>query len=397
MKILMITPYVPYPPASGGQIRTLNLLKHLHKHHYVALIALSKNDKDLEYIPKLKEFCDEVYICKRPEKPWQVKNILKWLVSTKPFLVVRNYSSDARKTIEELLAYETFDVIHCETFYVMPHIPEKTSTPTLLVDQTIELEVYKHFVDAQPWFMRPFLNIDIAKLRYWEPEYWKRASLVATVSQQDKQAVKTIAPSIKPVVIPNGAGEDMIIDSLPQKGADGQTLLFQGNFSWLQNVEAAHYLIENIVPPLVKKHPHVKLLIAGQRASIIKSHKHVEVIEIANEDIELVKKLYRTSSIFLAPIFGPGGTRLKILAAMASGLPIVSTSTGIQGLDVFHEKHVLIANDPQEFVRQISRLMEDRMLYQRLRKASFDLIHKTYNWSSISRQLEESYQTLTTS
>jgi len=393
MKILMITPYVPYPPASGGQIRTLNLLKYLHKKHYVVLVALSKNSSDNVFFTNLKEYCDEVYICRRPEKPWQIKNILRWLISSKPFLVVRNYSHEAAEAISELLKNDTFDVIHCETFYVMPHIP-KTNTPTFLVDQTIELEVYKHYVDSQPWFIRPFLNIDIAKLRFWEPEYWKRASLVATVSEQDQQMVKAIAPNINPIVVPNGAGEDIRLKTLPKKKLNHPILLFQGNFSWLQNVEAAKYLIDKIVPPLLQKHPNITLKIAGQKASVIQKAPGVEIVEIENQDIETVKKLYRTSSLFLAPIFGPGGTRLKILAAMASGLPIVSTSTGVQGLDVVGGKHVLLANNPDEFITQISLLLKDNTLYQKLRKESFELINKTYNWESIAKKLEVAYRTL---
>lgn len=390
MKILMITPYVPYPPASGGQIRTLNLLKHLHKKHYVTLVALSKNKKDLEYIESLQEYCDEVHICERPAKPWQFKNIISWFLSTKPFLVVRNYSPQARKKIEDLLQHDDYDVIHCETFYVMQHVPP-TDIPILLVEQTIELEVYKHFVDAKPWWLRSLLNLDIMKLRYWEAAYWRKAQLVATVSEDDRQRVMQIEPRIDPIVVPNGAGEDMVMDALPHKALTKPTLLFQGNFSWLQNSEAAQYLIDRIVPSLIEKHPNMRLRIAGQHANKIAPHQHVEIVEIANDDIETVRNLYLESTIFLAPIFGPGGTRLKILAAMASGLPVVSTTTGVSGLEVVANTHVLLANTPEEFVSQVTRLLDDPTLYEHIRKEAFALIHEKYNWSSISRELEVAY------
>jgi glycosyltransferase involved in cell wall biosynthesis len=298
----MITPYVPYPPASGGQIRTLNLLKHLHKTHYVTLVALSKNPHDQTYIDNLREFCDEVHICERPAKPWQIKNILKWIVSTKPFLVVRNYSPQARRTVEELLNNDEYDVIHCETFYVMPHVPA-TDVPILLVEQTIELEVYKHFVDSRPFWMRPFLNIDIAKLRYWEAFYWRKAELVATVSEEDKQRVTFLEPSIIPIIVPNGAGADMLIEKLPTKTTKDPVLLFQGNFSWLQNIEAALYLINNIVPELIKTYPNMTLKIAGQQASKVPAHPNVQIIEIANDDVKTVKDLYLSSTLFFSSYF----------------------------------------------------------------------------------------------
>ncbi|MBI1863084.1 glycosyltransferase family 4 protein [Candidatus Microgenomates bacterium] len=391
MKVLMVTPYVPYPPASGGQIRTYNLLKYLSRKNEITLVALSKDPADSKYLPALKKYCHEIYICRKPEKPWQLKSILKAGFSFQPFLIVRNYSQEARETITKLLKEKTFDVIHTETFYVMPHVPE-TTTPIMLVEQTVEFQVYKHFVDSLPFFLRPPLYLDIAKLRYWESFYWKQASLMATVSEQDRKIVMHEEQSINPIVVPNGAGEDMIIDRLPVKKSDKQTLLFLGNFSWLQNVEAANYLIDNIIPKLKEEFPKIKLIIAGQHAQKIQKTNLAEIIDIPASDIETVKSLYRDCSLFLAPIFGPGGTRLKILAAMSCGLPVISTQTGISGLDVTDHIHVLLANNPEEFVRAVREALGDKKLYDTLRKNAFDLIHKSYNWETIAKRLEVAYE-----
>ena len=136
MKILMVTPYLPYPAASGGQIRTLNLLKYLCKENEITLVALYKSNSQKFHSEYLKKYCKEIYLCKRPESPWQPGLILKSIFSLKPFLVVRNFSSEAADVIARLLKEEKFDVIHSETFYVMPHIPD-TGVPILLVEQTI--------------------------------------------------------------------------------------------------------------------------------------------------------------------------------------------------------------------------------------------------------------------
>jgi len=180
MKILMLTPYLPYPPASGGQIRTLNLLKYLRKNHEITLIALYKNEKEKQYASHLKTYCKEIYLCKRAEKPWQLGNILKSIFSLLPFLIVRNYSEEAHSKVEELLKTEKFDVIHAETFYIMPHIPE-TEIPTLLVEQTIEFKVYLHFVSSLPFFLRPAFYLDIVKLKRSEIFYWKQNCLISLV------------------------------------------------------------------------------------------------------------------------------------------------------------------------------------------------------------------------
>ncbi len=395
MNILMVTPYLPYPPASGGQIRTLNLLKYLSRLNNITLVALYKTPEEKKYLKYLEPFCKQIYLCKRPEKPWRIDIILKAIFSRRPFLIVRNFSSEAENRIQTLLKSENFDVIHSETFYVMPHIP-KTTVPILLVEQTIEYKVYQHFVDTLPFLLRPFFNTDIVKLRYWERYYWKKASMVATVSLSDEKLIKQLEPSIFPVIIPNGAGDDMVIHTLPRKSLKKPVLLFIGNFYWLQNKEAAEYLIQEIYPKLKQELHDFKLIIAGQEAIRISPplDEKIQVINIQPDDNKKVKELYQQATLFVAPIYGPGGTRLKILASMASGLPVVGTKTSFEGLNVEDTVHVLVANDSDTFVERIKTVLSNKTLYKTLQKNSLEKVKKTYSWDRISKRLENVYKTI---
>ena len=114
----MLTPYVPYPPSSGGQIRTYNLLKYLSKTNEITLVVLYKNENEKKYYKPLEKYCKNIYLCKRAEKPWQINNIFKTLFSFNPFLIIRNYSKQAKQVVTKLLKTEKFDVIHAETFYI---------------------------------------------------------------------------------------------------------------------------------------------------------------------------------------------------------------------------------------------------------------------------------------
>jgi glycosyltransferase involved in cell wall biosynthesis len=394
MKILMLTPYLPYPPASGGQIRTLNLLKYLSKTNDITLVALYKNEKEKKYASQLKSFCKKIYVCKRPEKPWQVGTILKSIFSALPFLVVRNYSYEAQDIVTKLLNEEEFDVIHAETFYIMPHIPQ-TTIPVLLVEQTIEFKVYQHYVSTLPFLLKWALTLDIIKLKFWEIYYWKKAQLVATVSASDKSIIQECVPDNETFVIPNGAGDEMFVERIPKKNISKPTLLFVGNFSWLQNTEAAMYLIEKVFPKLHTALPQIKLIIAGQNVKsklVFPNTENVEVIDIAPDDHETIKNLYRDATIFVAPIFGPGGTRLKILAAMASGLPIVTTKTGIEGLEITENEDILVANTPSEFVKKIQSLLENEVQYSKMQKTSFAVVKEKYSWNAIAKKLEMVYK-----
>lgn len=397
MKILMVTPYVPYPPSSGGQIRTYNLLKYLSQNNEITLVALYKNDEEKKYESYLKKYCKNIYLCKRPSSPWQFKNIFKTIFSSSPFLVVRNYSDEAKTIINKLLRSEKFDVIHAETFYVMPHIPE-TKVPTVLVEQTIEYKVYKHFVNSLPFYLRMlvYFDIDIMKLKYWERFYWKKANAVVVVSSSDEKLIKNEEPLLKTSIIPNCVGDEMIIEKLEEKDLRSPTIFFQGNFFWLQNVEAAKFIIDQIYPQLVKELPNVKIIIAGQNAKKLGDliDKSINIINIEPDNINKVKELFRENTLFIAPIFGPGGTRLKILAAMGSGMPVISSVTGIVGLEVTDNKDVVIANDPIAFISKIKKLLTNKKFYEKIRKNAYNLVKEKYQWNQTAKELESVYKNL---
>lgn len=393
----MVTPYVPYPPSSGGQIRTYNLLKYLSLNNEITLVALYKNDEEKKYESYLKKYCKNIYLCKRPSSPWQFKNIFKTIFSSSPFLVVRNYSDEAKTIINQLLSKEKIDVIHAETFYVMPHIPE-TKVPTVLVEQTIEYKVYKHFVNSLPFFLRLliYFDIDIFKLKYWERFYWKKADAVVVVSSSDEKLIRSEEPELKTSIIPNCVGDEMIIDKLGKKDLNLPTIFFQGNFFWLQNVEAAKFIINKIYPQLIRELPNVKVIIAGQNAKKLGNliNKNIDIINIEADNIKKVKELFKKNTLFIAPIFGPGGTRLKILAAMGSGMPVISTVTGIEGLEVVNNKNVIIANDQLEFVSKIKQLLRNKSLYEKIRKNAYMLVKEKYQWSQTAKELESVYKNL---
>ncbi|GIW63037.1 MAG: glycosyl transferase [Patescibacteria group bacterium] len=394
-KILMITPYVPYPPASGGQIRTLNLLKYLKKDNDITLICLYKTEEEKQLAKKLEKFCNKYYLCKRPEKPWKLSLILKTGFSTKPFLITRNYSKSAERLINKILNTETYSAIHAETFYTMPHLPE-TNLPIILVEQTIEYNVYKHFVDSLPPVIKHLLYIDILKLKRWERIFWKKADIVACVSTSDEQEILNNDTNIKTVIIPNGAGDEMFVKKLPELKNKKPILLFVGNFLWLQNTEAANFIIEQIAPKL-QNLENLKIVIAGQNIKknlTKKQYKNLKLIEVRPEDSQTIKKLYRESFAFISPIQGPGGTRLKILGAMASGLPIIGSKVSVSGLNVSQNKEYILAEKPEDYVKAVKLLLKNKDLYQQIQKNAYDKAVAEYSWKNIAKKLNGIYNSL---
>lgn len=393
MKILMLTPYLPYPPSSGGQVRSYNLLKNLGKKHQVVLVALIKNEEEKKFVKNLKQYCQKIYLCKRAESPWTLSNIGKSIFGLFPFLIVRNFSWEAKKKIAQLLRNNHFDLIHAETFYIMPHIP-KTHVPLLLAEQTIEYQVYQHFVNSLNPFLKPFFYLDIIKLKFWEKYFWRKANILVAVSQSDKEKMIKLLPHLKIKIIPNGAGEDLTKIFQKKKKINKPVFLYQGNFNWLQNIEAAQILAKEIFPKIKEKVKNSICYISGQKTEEkIKYLKKygVKIIDIKVSEIEKVKRIYQKATIFLAPIKGPGGTRLKILGAMAAGIPVISSKTGVDGLDVENGKHVFIAQKSSDFVKYSIRLLKNPSLYQRIRDNARKLVEEKYNWKTIAKNLEKIY------
>jgi len=395
MKILMLTPYLPYPPSSGGQVRSYNLIKNLAKEHQITLFSLIKYDEEKRYIKDLKKYCQEICVFKRPEKPWTLRNILRTVFGFYPFLVIRNLSSGEKIAVEKKLKETSYDLIHAETFYVMPHLPQ-TDIPIALTDQTIEYQVYQHFVNNFKFLpLKPFLYFDVLKLKFWETRFWKMADKVIAVSQSDKQKMKSLVPGLRVEVIPNGAGEDLLSIYKIRKEEKKIYILFQANFLWLQNIEAVSRLVKKVFPLIKKTFPQAICQIVGQKAQEKLrglNKEGVEIIDLANNDIEGVRKAYQRASVFLAPIEGPGGTRLKILAAMAAGVPVVTTSVGIEGIEAKKEENILVREGDKKLAEAVIKLLRDKKLYQKIAQSARKLVEKKYSYRTIARKLSFIYQ-----
>ena len=394
MKVLMITPYLPYPLYSGGQIRTYNLLKNLAKSHEITLFAFVKVVVP-DHIKALEKFCKKIEVFRR-RRAWSIVNILVSGFSFYPFLVAIYYSLSLRKRIREELSLNKYDLIHAETFYVMPNIPQ-TNVPILLVEQTIEYLVYAHFLETLSLkVFKPLLALDIFKLKFWEKFYWKRADKVVAMSASDKNKMRKLVPNLSVEIIPNGV-DSSFFSKVKQKKGKSAVILFVGNFSWLQNREAVYFLIEKIWPNVKNKIKDARLLIVGRNPSegirnLVRNFK-VQLESGVND----IRDVYAKSDVMIAPIFGPGGTRYKILEAMASSLPVVTTGMGAEGLPVKHREHILIANEQYTLTEQTIKLLSDKKLRDRISENARLLVQKEFDWRKISEKLDKLYKSVGTS
>ncbi len=390
MKVLMLTPYLPFPLVSGGQIRTYNLLKALSTKHEITLFALIKDETEREHLSELKKYCSKIVLFKRTRHPFVLRNILLAGFTAYPFVVTRNLPLGMAAAIKKELSSSNYDLIHAETFYMMPNIPD-TKIPIILAEQTIEYLGYQDYMKKANPLLRPILAIDVAKIKYWEQYYWKKADKLITMSEDDKQFIeKELGLKTNTSVVANGV--DLAYFSAVKKNLPKDpTVLFVGTFKWLPNKEAVEEIVTKIWPQVLKKLPNAKLKIVGfSPTPRIQSFAKDPSIEVLGA-IKDIRTAFATSHVLLAPIRSGKGTRYKVLEAMITKTPVVATPLAAEGLDLKDGQNVLLATTPKELSEKVVRLLKDKLLQLKLAKAGQLIVKANYGWDQIAKVLGRVY------
>jgi glycosyltransferase involved in cell wall biosynthesis len=395
MNILMLTPYLPYPLVSGGQIRTFNLLKNLKEKYQITLFSLIKNEQERQYIKYIKPYCKEIKVFKRSETPFTTDNILRAGFSLYPFVVIRNLVPEVMDAVKQELETGNYDLIHAETFYMMPNIP-KTTIPIILVEQTIEYLGYQSYANSsRHWYLKPVFAIDIGKIKYWEKHYWRSCSRLVAMSQPDRQYILNHTPSVGQIdVVANGVSLEYF-DQIQKKLPKDPTILFVGTFNWLPNRQAVVYLVEKIWPLIKLRLANAKLNIVGFNPTPeILSYGRAPEISV-NGEVKDIRTAYASAHVLCAPVNWGTGTRYKILEAMATKTPIVATPLAVEGISGLKPgSHVLLGQTAQEIADQTVKVLNQKKLQIDLAQNSYQLVKKYYTWKSISADMDRVYQEL---
>jgi len=391
MKVLMLTPYLPYPLVSGGQIRTYNLLKHLSKHHDITLFSLIKEEAEREHLSELQKYCKKIMLFKRTKNPFVLRNILLAGFSSYPFVVTRNLPLGMKRAVQAELSRDKYDLIHAETFYMMPNIPE-TKVPIILAEQTIEYLGYQDYMKKANPILRPILKIDVTKIKYWERYFWKKADKLITMSEEDKNFIENVVG--KPLnisVVANGVDLDFF-SKVKKRLPKDPTVLFVGTFKWLPNIEAVEEIVKKIWPLILKQLPHAKLKIVGfSPTAKIKAYAEESSIEVLGA-IDDIRDAFATAHMLLAPIRSGKGTRYKVLEAMITGTPVVATTLAAEGLDLKTGRDVLIADTVSGLAEASVKLLKDELLQQKLGDAGAKIVRQGYSWDTIAASLDKVYK-----
>jgi polysaccharide biosynthesis protein PslH len=389
MRILMVSSYLPYPLHSGGHVRLYNLIKELSDKHEITLICEKRAHQTAEDIRRVEEICKKVITVPR-RKQWSIENVVKSATSAQSFLVTGHTNLEMQKEIMKALLKNHFDVIHVETFYVLQNVP-LNPVPLVLVDHNIEYDVYKRFMDRAPLPIRPFLSLDIKKIRKDEEKAWGNAAKVVAVSEEDKKIIEKTGVAVS--LVPNGVNTDLF-SFKDKKVSEEKKILFIGDFKWLQNKDSVTFIIKNIFPLIKEQTKNTKLWIVAK--NIPESIKNLttdpDILFDEKSSDKPTPEIFQEADISLVPIRVGGGTSYKILESMSCGTPVVTMKMSAEAIAANDEEHLMVGKNAEELAKKTVSLLEDEKLYKTIAKNGRKLIEENYSWKEIAKELEIAYK-----
>jgi len=378
MNVLFLSGWFPYPPNNGSKLRIYNLLRGLANRHAMHLIAFADQPDVDPAAPELRALCQTVQVVpRRPYRPTSLRALLGFFGPT-PRFIVDTYSPHMFDSIVALTTQRSIDAVVASELSTAIYWPAFSTIPALFED--FEIGVLWSKVDRAPSPLHRLRHqLTQVKARHYLSRLLPHFRACTVVSEQERTLLRGVAPGYEPIeVIPNCI--NLVDYGNIQPTPEPDTLIFTGSFRYFANHDAMTWFLRDVYPRVQAQVPDVRLTITGDHANLpLPPADNVTLTGFVDD----VRPLIASSWVSLAPIRLGGGTRLKILEAMALHTPMVATSKGAEGLDVQHEEHLLIADTPNAFAEAVIRLLKEPSLRQRLTDNAYELVREKYDWDVV--------------
>jgi len=390
----MLTHHPPYPPISGGRVRTYQFLRRLAQHHDITLLCFtSPDDVVREVFSGLKHICQKVEIVSREKSDttqygWKTRGRLKWPSSCLPFL-----SRIAPRIIARLLDHQHFDVIHCAGYYIAQNIPENPGVPVVLAEDNVEFVcAWRRFLFAATVSAKIAAFSDFLIERRLETSVWQSVAACIVTSESEKAYV-TSHVKIKTVVVPNGVDVDYFDNYKVPRMLGTCSIGFLANFSYRPNLDSFLYFRDRILSNLGVNYKQPIILIGNAGSEFI-AQVSDDPRFLMTGRIPDIRPYLASVDIVVCPLRLGGGTKLKILESLAMRRAVVSTSVGVEGYYVRDREELVIEDSPVAFARVIQHLLSNPKIRSRLGEKGRAYVASFHNWDDSTSLVESLYQTL---
>jgi len=395
-EILLLTQVLPYPPDAGPKIKTFNLIKYLAHDYNITLVSFVRADNTQQHVDELLKYCAEVHTVPMVRtKVRDVKALLKSLVLGQPFLMVRDQSPEMSRLLARMSAGKKYSVVHTDQLNMAQFALPVPATARLLDQHNAVWTIADRLRKGQrnP-AKRLVLELETFKLRRYEKKICGKFEAILAVSQPDAEALGLINSTgslqQNTTIIPIGVDAEAV-EPLALK-PDSLNLVSLGTMFYPPNVEAALWFGKKVFPLIQEKQPQATYSIIGAKppAEIYDMASQNPAIKVLGYVEELGPVLQECAGL-VVPLLSGGGMRVKILDALALGLPIISTTVGAEGVRLENGNTALLADTPQEFAAACLQLLGSEELQQKLAKMGRELALEVYDFRRAYQPLDRVY------
>lgn len=376
MKILFLTSRFPFPPIGGDKLRFFNILRCLSKEHKVSILCFSDKKVPSELISGYKNYFFEIDVVFLPKIKSYVNCILG-LFKGCPLQISYYKSKKMENLVREKLTDNKFDVIFVHLIRMAEYV--KNYKICKILDMTDAQSL--NYTRAMPYTTGKWSIIhrfEKGLVRQYEKKIWRYFNKTLVVSRIDQKYLKELDENMNIEVLPNGV--DLEKYPFKQNAHEKKQICFVGTMKYFPNIDAVVWFCREILPLIKKEIPDIKFYIVGtappRRVRELSKIKEVYV----TGEVASVNEYVWNSAVSVAPIRVGAGIQNKILESMALGTPVVTTSIGLEGIEAVPEKHILVADKPNEFAQQVIRLTKNNELRIKISTEARKLVEEKYTW-----------------
>lgn len=390
MRILWAAPGLLHPTNRGGQIRSLGILRHLHRRHEVHYAALA-DPGNVEGAARSSEYCSHLHsVPFRPVDKTGPRFLLQaaqGLYDSVPLAVLRYRSDAMQELLDRLLSRHSFDRVVCD--FLCAAINFRSLRGVALFQHNVETIIWRRLAaNAAGALRRAYLRLQAAKMRRFERDKCREAGQVIAVSELDAETMREMFGVSQVLSVPTGV--DLAYFERLGPAEFKAHLVFLGSMDWMPNIDAVEWFVRDVLPLIRRSRPDCTVAIAGRNPSR-------SVLNLAARDPLLlvtgavadVRPWLWGAQVSIVPLRAGGGTRLKIYESMAAGVPVVSTSIGAEGLTIHPPRDIRIADTPEDFAAECLRLLDSPAEREAVSAAALTLVRERFSWEHVSRQFED--------
>ncbi|MES0327640.1 MAG: glycosyltransferase family 4 protein [Gammaproteobacteria bacterium] len=403
MNILWLSHLIPYPPKGGVLQRSYNLMKELSKYHKLYIVCFSQkalhptDEKRQQALDGLSKICEiaGVFDIKSDQHQWgQHILALKSLFTVDPYTVNWIKNPEVGLRIEKVVKENNIDLVHFDTVSLCTYLNNVSTCKKVLNHHNIESHMMLRRASQEDTYLKKlYYYQEGLKLRHYERKICRHFDLNITCSNADSARLLDDSPGLFVDDIPNGVDLDYFypLGSKQKKSS----LIFAGGMSWYPNVAAIEFFTKNVWPGLIKEQPDTQMTVVGRNPpSWLKDFADREDGFTVTGFVDDVRPYIDSAAVYVCPINDGGGTKLKVLDALAMGKALVAHPIACEGIEVTDGENVLFATTPMEYIDKIQLLFRDEQLRNQLGENGRKLIEEKYSFTSIGKKLSELYSSL---